>query len=119
MACAGQYQRNLLYMEKVLVPILQCGQLVVMDNLSAHKGGRVKDLVESAGCEVLYLPPYSPDLSPIEEAFSKIERLLRKAQGASRRALLEAMGKALDAVSAQDAKGFFEHCGYRVSGQSF
>jgi len=106
-------------MEKVLVPILQCGQLVVMDNLSAHKGGRVKDLVESAGCESLYLPPYSPDLSPIEEAFSKIERLLRKAQGASRRALLEAMGKGLDAVSAQDAKGFFEHCGYRVSGQLF
>lgn len=107
------------YMEKVLVPTLQCGQLVMMDNLSAHKGGRVKDLVESAGCELLYLPPYSPDLSPIEEAFSKIKRLLRKAQGRSRQALLEAMGKALDAVSAQDAKGFFEHCGYRVSGQSF
>ena len=105
--------------EKVLVPTLQCGQSVVMDDLSAHKGGRVKDLVESAGCEVLYLPTYPPDLSPIEEAFSKIERLLRKAQGRSRQALLEAMGKALDAVSAQDAKGFFEHCGHRVSGQSF
>jgi transposase len=107
------------YMEKVLVPSLQRGQLMVMDNLSAHKGGRAKDLVESAGCGLLYLPPYSPELSPIEEAFSKIKRLLPEAQGRSRQALLEAMGKALDAVSAQDAKGFFEHCGYRVSGQSF
>jgi len=107
------------YIEKVLVPTLQCGHLVVIDDLSAHKGERVRELVESAGCELLYLPPYSPDLSPIEQAFSKVKRLLRKAQGRSRQALLEAMGKALDAVSTQDAKGFFEHCGYRASGQSF
>ena len=93
--------------------------MVVIDNLSAHKGERVRELVESAGCELLYLPAYSPDLSPIEEAFSKVKRLLRKAQGRSRQALLEAMGKALDALSTQDAKGFFEHCGYRASGQSF
>jgi transposase len=107
------------YIEEVLVPTLQCGQLVVMDNLSAHKGERIRELVESAGCELLYLPPYSPDLSPIEEAFSKVKRLLRKAEGRSRQALVEAMGKALDAVSTQDARGFFEHCGYRASGQSF
>ena len=68
------------YIEKVLVPSLRRGQVVVMDNLSAHKGERVRELVESAGCELLYLPPYSPDFSPIEEAFSKVKALLRKAQ---------------------------------------
>ncbi len=89
-----------------------------MDNLSAHKGGRVRELLErSAGCELLYLPPYSPDFSPIEEAFSKVKGLLRKAEVRSREALVEAMGKALDAVTAQDARGFFEHCGYRSLGQ--
>jgi transposase len=107
------------YIEKVLLPSLQCRQLVVMDNLSAHKGERIRELVESAGCELLYLPPYSPNLNPIEEAFSKIKGLLRKAQGRSRQALVEAMGKALDSVTAQDAKGYFEHCGYGALDQSF
>jgi transposase len=107
------------YIEKVLVPSLRRGQVVVMDDLSAHKGERVRELVESAGCELLYLPPYSPDFSPIEEAFSKVKALLRKAQARSREALVEAMGKALDAVTARDARGFFEHCGYRMSGQLF
>ena len=107
------------YTEKVLVPSLQCGQIVVMDNLSAHKGERVRELLESAGCELLYLPPYSPDFSPIEEAFSKVKGLLRKAQARSREALVEAMGKALDAITARDAKRFFEHCGYCASGQPF
>ena len=107
------------YIEKVLVPSLRRGQVVAMDNLSAHKGERVRELVESAGCELLYLPPYSPDFSPIEEAFSKVKGLLRKAQARSREALVEAMGKALDAVTARDARGFFEHCGYRTSGQLF
>ncbi len=105
------------YIERVLVPSLR--QVVVMDNLSAHKGERVKELVESTGCKLLYLPPYSPDLSPIEEAFSKIKGLLREAEARSRRALVEAMGKALDAVTARDARRFFEHCGYRASGQPF
>jgi len=107
------------YIEKVLVPSLRREQVVVMDNLSAHKGKRVRELVESAGCELLYLPPYSPDFSPIEEAFSKVKGLLRKAETRSREALVEAMGRALDAVSARDARGFFEHCGYRTSGQLF
>jgi transposase len=103
------------YVEKVLVPSLGAGQVVVMDNLSAHKGARVRQLVEERGCELLYLPPYSsPDLSPIEEAFSKIKGILRKAQARSREALVEAMGRALDAITPQDAKGFFEHCGYRL-----
>jgi transposase len=105
------------YIEKVLVPSLRRGQVVVMDNLSAHKGARVRELVESAGCELLYLPPYSPDFNPIEEAFSKVKGLLRKAEARSRKALVEATGKALDAVTTQDARGFFEHCGYRSLGQ--
>ncbi len=107
------------YIERVLVPNLRNGQVVVMDNLSAHKGKRVRELVQSAGCELLYLPPYSPDLSPIEEAFSKVKGLLRKAEARSREALVEAMGKALDAVTAKDARGFFEHCGYCTLGQPF
>jgi len=108
------------YLEKGLVPSLQRGQVVVMDNLlSAHKGERVRELIESVGCELLYLPPYSPDFSPIEEAFSKVKGLMRKAEARSRKALVGAMGKALDAVSAQDARGFFEHCGYRALGQPF
>ncbi len=107
------------YIEKVLVPSLRHGQVVVMDNLSAHKGERVRELVESAGCELLYLPPYSPDFSPIEEAFSKVKCLIRKAEARSREALVEAMGKALDAVTARDARSFFEHCGYCALGQLF
>jgi transposase len=89
-----------------------------MDNLCAHKGERVRELVESMGCELLYLPPYSPDLNPIEEAFSKMKGILRKAEARSREALVEAMGRALDAITLQDARGFFEHCGYRAPGQS-
>jgi transposase len=107
------------YIERVLVPSLQQGQVVVMDNLSAHKGERVRELVESAGCELLYLPPYSPDFNPIEEAFSKVKGLMRKAEARSRKALVEAMGRALDTVTAEDARRFFEHCGYLALGQPF
>ncbi len=92
---------------------------MVIDNLSAHKGERVRELVESAGCKLPYLPPYSPDLSPSEEAFSKVKGLLPTVEARSREALVEAMGKAFDAVTTQDAKGYFEHCGYRGLGQSF
>jgi transposase len=106
------------YIEGVLAPSLQCGQIVIMDNLTAHKGERIKELIEERSCELLYLPPYSPDLNPIEEAFSKIKGILRKAEARSREALVEAMGRALDAVTSRDARGFFEHCGYRVLGQS-
>jgi len=89
------------YIEKVLVPNLGRGQVVMIDNLlSAHKGERIRELVESAGCELLYLPPYSPDFSPIEEAFSKVKGLLRKAEARSREALVKAMGEALDTVTA-------------------
>jgi transposase len=106
------------YVEKILAPSLQAEQVVVMDNLSAHKGERVRELVEERGAQLLYLPPYSPDLNPIEEAFAKIKSLLRKAEARTREALVEAMGQAISAVSARDAQGFFEHCGYRAVVQS-
>jgi transposase len=105
------------YVEQVLGPTLRPGRFVVMDNLSAHKGERVKELIEDKGCEILYLPSYSPDLNPIEVAFSKVKGILRKIGARGREALVEALGVALNAVSAQDALGFFEHCGYRRSVQ--
>jgi transposase len=107
------------YVEQILVPTLSRGQVVVMDNLTAHKGERVKELIEGQGCELMYLPPYSPDFNPIEEAFSKIKGLMRKAEARSREALVEAMGSAISALGAQDARGFFEHCGYRAMVQTF
>ena len=105
------------YLKRVLAPALCPGQTVVVDNLSAHKGGRVKEIVEGRGCELVYLPPYSPDLNPIEQAFSKIKGLMRKAEARTREALVEAMGRALDALTPRDARGFFGHCGYRPADQ--
>ena len=105
------------YVEKVLAPSLEEGRVVVMDNLGAHRPKRVRELIEGRGCELMYLPSYSPDYNPIEEAFAKIKDLLRKAAARSREALIEAIGAALSAVSAQDARGFFDHAGYRHTGQ--
>jgi transposase len=100
------------YVEQVLAPTLKSAQIIVMDNLSAHKGERVRELIEARGCEPLYLPPYSPDFNPIEEAFSKIKGLVRNAGARSRQALVEVLGRAISAVSAMDAQGFFKHSGY-------
>ncbi len=105
------------YVERVLAPTLCGGQVVVMDNLTAHKGDRVRELIEGRGAELVYLPPYSPDFNPIEEAFSKIKRLVNKAESRSQKALVEAIGAALSAVTASDTRGFFEHCGYRQAVQ--
>jgi transposase len=105
------------YVERVLAPALRPGQVVVMDNLAAHKGERVRELIEGRGCELLYLPPYSPDLNPIEEAFAKVKGLLRRAEARTREVLVKAMGAALDAVTAHDARSFFGHCGYRPAVQ--
>ena len=104
------------YVEKVLVPSLRRGQIVVMDNLGAHRPKRIRELIEQRGCELLYLPAYSPDYNPIEEAFAKIKNLLRKARARSKEALVEAIGAALSAVSAAEVRGFFEHAGYRLTG---
>ncbi len=115
LAVEGATTRELFgaYLEGVLAPSLRPGQVVVMDNLSAHKGGRVKEIIEGRGAELLYLPPYSPDFNPIEQAFSKVKGLLRKVQARTRESLIEAMGRALSALTALDAQGFFAHCGYR------
>ncbi len=105
------------YVGRVLAPSLSPGRVVVMDNLSAHKGERVKELVEAKGCEVLFLPSYSPDFSPIEEAFSKLKALLRRAQARTKEALLEEIGRALDAITPGDTRGWFGHCGYALRDQ--
>jgi transposase len=106
------------YVERVLCPSLRSGQVVVMDNLTAHKTERIKRLIEQRGCELLYLPPYSPDFNPIEEAFSKVKRILREVESRTREALVEAIGMAISAVTAKDARAFFEHCGYGMPIQS-
>ena len=104
------------YVEEALSPSLRPGQVVVMDNLSSHKGQRVREIVEGRGCELLYLPPYSPDLNPIERAFAK-KASLRRAQARTFEALIEAMGRALDEITNRDASGFFRHCGYHAPAQ--
>jgi transposase len=106
------------YLREMLLPALEEGEVVVMDNLSVHKSEAVRELIEGTGAEVLYLPPYSPDFNPIEEAFSKIKNLLRKAGARAREALVEAIGQALSKVTEEDARAFFEHCGYREAVQS-
>jgi transposase len=101
--------------EQVLVPSLQAGQIVVMDNLPGHKGARVRELIEGKGCQLLFFPAYSPDLSPIEETFSKLKAFRRRAKARTREALQEAIRQALLTVTSQDACGWFEHCGYASS----
>jgi len=101
-----------LYLREVLCPALRPGQIVVMDNLSVHKGAWVRELVEGKGAQVLLLPPYSPDFNPIEEAFSKVKGILRRAKARTREALFEATHRALSAVTVEDARGYFAHCGY-------
>jgi transposase len=105
------------YVERFLAPALRPGQVVVLDNLGAHKGERIRDLVEARGASLLFLPAYSPDVSPIEEAFSKIKALLKKEVARTREALVEAIGWALDAVTHEDTKEWFVHCGYEVEAQ--
>jgi transposase len=100
------------YLEHFLVPSLHPGQIVVMDNLSVHKGARVRQLIEDKGCQLLFLPAYSPDFSPIEETFSKIKAFLRRAGARTHEALEEAICQALETVTSQDAHGWFRHCGY-------
>ena len=120
MAVEGSTSREVFeaYVERALAPALEAGQVVViMDNLSAHKPARVRELIEGKGCELVYLPPYSPDLNPIEEAFSKIKGMLCQAGARTKDALVGALGEALSAISAQDARGYYEHAGYRLQAQ--
>jgi transposase len=103
-----------LYMRNVLAPRLRSGQIVLMDNLSVHKGAWVRDLIEEKGCQLWLLPSYSPDLNPIEEAFCKVKNLIRRAKARTLEALFAVTARALEAVSEEDARAFFEDCGYKT-----
>jgi transposase len=105
------------YGEQVLAPTLRPDAIVVIDNLSAHKSGRTRQAVEARGAHLWFLPAYSPDLSPIEEAFAKLKTRLRRAEARTREALDAALGQALAAITPQDARGFFAHCGYLPQAQ--
>ena len=100
------------YVERFLAPTLTEGQVVVLDKLGAHRTERVRELVEARGADLLFLPSYSPDLNPIEEAFSKIKNIVRKAGARTREALVEAIAISISAVTLEDAGGWFAHCGY-------
>jgi transposase len=100
------------FVQQVLVPTLLIGQIVVMDNLSSHKGQKARRMIESAGASVVFLPPYSPDLNPIELAFSKLKQLLRSAGHSTMQGLWNDLQRMLDQITDTDAAGFFSHCGY-------
>jgi transposase len=102
------------YVEHILTPTLRPGDVVVLDNLSSHKDPCALALIERAGAEVRFLPPYSPDFNPIEKMWSKVKALLRTAKAQSEEALLAAIGSALARVTAQDAAGWFASCGYTI-----
>jgi transposase len=104
-----------LYLRNVLAPQLKSGQIVIMDNLSVHRSKWVRELIEERGCELWLLPSYSPDFNPIEEAFSKVKSLLRRASARTLGALFEATAGAIRAVSREDAQGYFGRCGYTTS----
>ena len=105
------------YVEHFLAPSLEEGQVVVLDGLGAHSTRRVRDLIEERGAELVFLPSYSPDLNPIEEAFSKIKGMVRKVGARTREALVEAIALALSAVTPEDAVGWFAHAGYEPRDQ--
>jgi transposase len=100
------------YLQHLLLPSLAPGTVVVVDNVGAHQPDRIRELVAAAGCELVFLPAYSPDLSPIEEAFSKIKTLVKAAGARTRAALDAAIAAALEAVTATDVAGWFSHAGY-------
>lgn len=102
----------LAFVEQVLAPRLQPGQLVILDNLAAHKVDGVRLLIESRGAHLLYLPPYSPDFNPIEQAWSKLKQLLRGVKARALQQLEPAITHALAAITPQNAQAFFRHCGY-------
>ena len=106
------------YVEHVLVPTLTPGQIVILDNLSAHKRADIRARIEQAGCTLVYLPAYSPDFNPIEQAFSKLKTLLRRAQARTQEALEAAIATALAAISSHDAVSFYRAGGYYVQSQA-
>jgi transposase len=102
------------FVEQVLVPELRSGDVVIMDNLSSHKRRRIRELIESTGAHLVFLPPYSPDLNPIEMIFAKVKQSLRSLACRTREALWEAMQSVLDKVTTSDAANRYQHCGYTL-----
>jgi transposase len=100
------------FVRELVVPLLRPGQVLVLDNVATHKGAALRRLVEGAGCRLRFLPAYSPDPSPIEEAFAQLKARLRRAKARTAEALEAAIGDALDAVTPRDARHYFAHCGY-------
>ena len=105
------------YIREQLGPTLRPGQVVVLDNLSAHKAASIREAIEARGCALLFLPPYSPDFTPIERAFSKLKALLRGLGARTREALEEAVRLAVDAITHDDAAAWFAHAGYTLPAQ--
>lgn len=103
------------YTQRVLCPTLKVGDIVVMDNLGAHKVSGIREAIEGCGAKLIYLPPYSPDLSPIEACWSKIKQALRTAGARTRRKLERAIKRALETVTESDALAWFAHCGYKLN----
>jgi transposase len=100
------------YIEKVLIPELNPGAIVIMDNLSSHKGPKIQQMIEAAGASLLYLPPYSPDFNPIENAFAKLKALLRKAAQRTVDGLWNAIGRILDRFTPTECRNYFAAAGY-------
>ena len=108
------------YVEEVVAPSLRPGDIVVMDNLSAHKSQKVKDIIKSCDAELRFLPPYSPDFNPIEKMWSKVKQILRGLMAREEESLFAAIGTALSQVTAADARGWYGSCGYFIpEGQNF
>jgi transposase len=103
------------YVEEVLTPRLQSGEILLLDNLSAHKGGPAQATLEAAGVQVIFLPPYSPDLNPIEKCWAKVKQALRAAKARTWEALVDALARALRSVSPSDVLAWFAHCGYKTA----
>jgi transposase len=104
----------LAYLDQVLCPQLEPGQIVILDNLGAHKVEGVRERIEATGAQLLYLPPYSPDFNPIEQAWSKLKQHLRKAKARTVELLEEAVAEALASITPRDATAWFRHCGYSI-----
>jgi transposase len=107
----------LTYLDRVLCPVLRPGQTVVMDNLNVHKTAAVRERIEACGCRLWFLPAYSPDFNPIEQAFSKLKTYLRRVRARTRQRLQSAIASGLQRITAQDAQNWFKHCGFTVTAQ--
>jgi transposase len=112
---AANTEALLTYLDELLCPALRPGQVVLMDNLQVHKAEAVRQRIEACGCRLVFLPRYSPDFNPIEGAFSKLKTFLRRVQARTREALEMAIGAGLRTITAQDARGWFNHYGYSLT----